>query len=62
MKLELNKEETSTYLERMRKCKSQATDFGHVNADDILCELVEKYVPNGIEIVKEFHSFEKWYS
>lgn len=56
-------EETNTYLERMRELtKSKEHDVAHGRADDILCELVEKYVTNGVEIVKEYNEVEKWYS
>lgn len=55
-------EDTKSYVERMRKCESEDTECAHIEADKILCELVEKYVPNGAEIVKAFNELYKWYA
>lgn len=37
-------------------------EVAHSDADELLCRLVRKYVPNGRKIVEEFHSIDKWYS
>ena len=37
-------------------------ECAHAEADDILCDLILKYVPNGTKIVKTFLKIDKWYA
>lgn len=55
-------EETKEYLDRMNSCRLMDEEYGHQEADDILCELVKKYVPGGSEIVRVFNELGKWYA
>lgn len=55
-------EETKEYLDRMNYCRLMDEEYGHQEADDILCELVQKYVPGGSEIVRVFNELGKWYA
>jgi hypothetical protein len=41
---------------------SRDIEEAHIEADEILCDLVADYVPRGTEIVKLFNKIEKWYA
>ncbi len=34
----------------------------HIEADDILCNIISTYCPKGEEIVKIYKEIDKWYS
>lgn len=42
--------------------ESMDIEMAHIEADEILCDLVAEYVPRGAEIVKLFNKIEKWYA
>ncbi len=37
-------------------------DEPHKEADQILCELIDEYVPNGKELTNLFKNIDKWYA
>lgn len=57
----MNKKLNDKYLARMEELKyNDDTEVVHCEADDILCELLEKL---GYEkLVKAFYALPKWYS
>jgi len=50
------------YLKKISECFSDDIESGHMEADNILCELVQKYCPFGKEIVNKFVELPKWYA
>ena len=56
-------EESIEWIRRFAEIEDNEDIEGrHVEADNILCELVEKYCPFGKEIVNKFNNLYKWYA
>lgn len=49
------------YLQLLKdRCNSFDTEKNHLNANDILCDLLEEL--GYMDLVKEFRKIKKWYS
>ena len=58
----LSNEEKNIFLKRMLKeTSNDDTEIAHSNADDILCEILQK-IGGFDEILKAYDSVTKWYA
>jgi len=57
---ELTDEERQNYINQLKECEKEGTEDAHINADNILCEILTKLGYD--DIVKEFDKLDKWYA
>lgn len=56
----MDKELNEKYLKRMIECNNYEAEYGHIDADNILCELLTELGYK--DIVEVFEKLDKWYS
>lgn len=59
--MRIKQEKVKEAIERLKRLqKSDDTEDAHIEADDILCELVAVFVSG--EVVEEWEKVSRWYS
>lgn len=56
----MNKRLSEIYLKQMKECSKYETEYSHIEADNILCELLEKL--GYTELIETYQKLDKWYS